>query len=176
VSGDGIRRRPLPDYGTAREGREGTEGPASAVPVDGQLCADAGLFLFPFLGSRSELYSGRYGCSSLFALKCVVGIPSSEGCGAASNACEGSRTHNSIVLPVYIRTFLLHPSMTYMQGNGAWTHCDASALIWKVECITLYSVEISHVISLGFSHDLFLLRCVRVPVINGPKETECVAK
>jgi hypothetical protein len=42
--------------------------------------------------------------------------------------------------------------------------------------VTLYSVEISHVISLGFSHDLFLLRCVRVPIANEPKETECVAK
>jgi hypothetical protein len=72
--------------------------------------------------------------------------------------------HTTLLSFQYISsTSLLHPSMTYMQGNGAWTQCDASALMWKVECILLYSVEISHVISLGFSHDLFLLRCVRVP-------------
>jgi hypothetical protein len=158
------------------KGERGPRGAASAVPVDGQLCADAGLFFSHFLAP--DLNSIPADTDVVPCLHLSVSLESPQ-----VRVAELLPTH--VKGPVYTTLLsyqyissksLLHPSMTYMQGNGACTQCDASALMWKVECITLYSVEISHVISLGFSPHLFLPRRVMVPVVNGPKESECVAK
>jgi hypothetical protein len=140
VSGDGIRRRPLPDYGTAREGREGTEGA-------GECCS--------FLGS--DLNSVPADTDVVPCLHLRVSLESLQVRVAEllPTHVKGPLHTTLLSYPYISSTSLLHPSMTYMQGNGACTQCDASALMWKVECITLYSVEISHVISLGFSPHLF---------------------